>query len=147
MGQRGTNVTNSSVKKGIPDDRKRRLASCKKKNSEKRYWTVQNELWSESGGRRCHPAPPIAAGAEERRRRRGAARLRWDAEAAVKAGGKEDGEVVPEGRVGCSAGGFGRAHGRGRDSAQDDGVDAEDDGLMVWILGMSTRSPAWSGIQ
>ena len=49
----------------------------------------------------------------------GAARLRWDAEAAVKAGGKEDGEVVPEGRVGCSAGGFGRAHGRGRDSAQD----------------------------
>ena len=49
----------------------------------------------------------------------GAARLRWDAEAAVKAGGQEDGEVVPEGRVGCSAGGFGRAHGRGRDSAQD----------------------------
>jgi hypothetical protein len=43
----------------------------------------------------------------------------------VKAGGKEDGEVVPEGRVGCSTGGFGRAHGRGRDSAQD----AEDDGV------------------
>ena len=49
----------------------------------------------------------------------GAARLRWDAEAAVKAGNKEDSEVVPEGRVRGSAGGFGGAHGGVRDRAQD----------------------------
>ncbi len=54
----------------------------------------------------------------------------------MKAGGKEDGEIVPEGRVGCSAGGFSRAHGRGRDSAQD----AEDDGVDLEGMAIGTCS-------